>query len=386
MSEPPEQEEEPDDPAAGADLEELLEQFREPEEPRRPRANPLWFVAAILMSVLGVWLALRASGGSAEEKPESAALAGAMLPGKTSERLPVDEGPVDVVEDYLARCKKGMTAQEVRWIVEDFQRAGLDDGPGSILSKTELLVNNPSRVIDGKINAAMAAQLRTASLECARLQREWYGNALADGLMLDPAQKRVLKERLGAALAKDQEQFENKVKAFAMFVEAAASGDSGLTQEIIGEIERLSDGEQVSYGFFEGSIYLRFLAARTWLEAEHYAPWNLCALTERQREIFFAGKSPEPLGQVAAGDGSDEDPQPWYELALAASGGPIGGDGGVSFDSVYPFTEDQKLSLKGGEPLELEQGVMHPSQLKVLLLLRPELAAQLSEKLDSLEK
>jgi hypothetical protein len=58
----------------------------------------------------------------------------------------------------------------------------------------------------------------------------------------------------------------------------------------------------------------------------------------------------------------------------------------VCFDSVYPFTEDQKLSLKGGEPLELEQGVMHPSQLKVLLLLRPELAAQLSEKLDSLEK
>ena len=132
MSEPPEQEEEPEDPAAGADLEELLEQFREPEEAPRPRANPLWFIAAILLSVLACWLALRASGGSAEEKPESAALAGAMLPGKTSERLPGDEGPVDVVEDYLARCKKGMTAQEVRWIVEDFQRAGLDEEAGSL--------------------------------------------------------------------------------------------------------------------------------------------------------------------------------------------------------------------------------------------------------------
>ena len=76
MSEPPEQEEEPEDPAAAADLEELLDQFREPEEALRRRANPLWFIAAILLSVLACWLALRASGGSAEEKPEAAARAG----------------------------------------------------------------------------------------------------------------------------------------------------------------------------------------------------------------------------------------------------------------------------------------------------------------------
>lgn len=373
MSEPLEQEEE--EPAADADLAELLEQFREPEEAPRPRANPLWFVSAILLSVLGVWLALRASGGEVEDKPKSTGLAGAMLPGKTSERLPRDEGPVDVVEDYLARCKKGMTAQEVRWIVEDFQKAGLDDGPGSLLSKIGSLFKDPSREVDGKINAELAVQLRTVSLECARIQREWYGNALADGLRLDPTQRKAMKERLDAALAEDQGQFEDRVKAFTLFVEAAASGDSGQTPEIIGEIERLSDGEQVSHGVFEQSIYQRFLEAARWLEDESYAPWNLCALTEEQRKIFLTGKSSEPPGELPSGDGLYDDPQGWLDLASMATGEP-----------VFPLTEDQKVSLYGGEPLKLELGIMHPSQLKVRLLLDPELAAHLSEKLDSLEK
>ena len=64
MSEPPEQEEveEPEDPAAAADLEELLEQFREPEEPRRKSANPLWLISAFLLSVLACWLAAGIEG------------------------------------------------------------------------------------------------------------------------------------------------------------------------------------------------------------------------------------------------------------------------------------------------------------------------------------
>lgn len=376
MSEPPGQEEE-EEPAAAADLDELLEQFREPEEPPRPRANPLWVVAGVLLTVLAGWLALRASGGGSADQPTSAALTGERLPGKVSQRTAraEDEKPVDVVEDYLARCKKGMTAREVRWIVEDFQRAGLDDEPGSILSKIGSLFKDPSREIDGKINAELAVQLRTASLECARIQREWYGNALADGLRLDPTQKKAMKERLDAALAKDQAQFEDRVKAFTLFVEAAASGDSGQTPEIIGEIERLSDGEQVSHGVFEQSIYQRFLEAAQWLEDESYAPWNLCALTEEQRKIFLTGKSSEPPGEVPSGDGLYDDSQGWLNLASMATGEP-----------VFPLTEDQKVSLYGGESLELELGIMHPSQLKVRLLLDPELAAHLSEKLDALEK
>ncbi len=393
MSEPPEPEEE--EPAADADLEELLEQFREPEEVPRPRANPLWLISAILLSVLACWLALRAGGGGTDEQPESAALAGEMLPGKVSQRTAraEDEKPVDVVEDYLARCKKGMTAQEVRWIVEDFQRAGLGEGQGSVLTNTGRLVNDPSRVTEGKINTELAVQLRTASLECARNQREWYGNALADGLRLDAAQKKALKERLNAALAVDREQFENRVKAFALFVEGTASDGSGLTPEITEKIGRLSGGEQVSHGFFEGTTYLRFLETTSWLADERYAPWVVCDLSPEQEAVTRRSEFEEEmhLHEEASAHQDLYDAPTWlvrgtpFRTSLTDKREIHIADGEfgelAAAGQIFPLEEAQLFEgekfLRINDPTRL-----HPAQLKMLLLLEPERAAEILQALE----
>lgn len=308
MSEPPEQEDE--EPAADADLEELLEQFREPEEPPRQRANPLWVVAGVLLTVLAGWLALRASGGGVEDKPESAALAGAMLPGKTSERLPREEGSVDLVEDYLARCKKGMTAQEVRWIVEDFQKAGL-----SAPSEGE------------RIEKFVAVRLA---------QHRWYLDLLDDGLGLDAEQRRVAAEKLWL-LADEATQ---KIAKELMEHDASVGKLLEKQPEIL---EDLIDAEQ-------------------WIEDERYAPWNLVDLSEGQLSLTRYNKL-----RVANRPDSSE----W--LVLLPEEMALGDAPNLRLSRmamVLPPTSEQKLPQFGEDMLE-EAKLLHPAQLRLLLLFAP---------------
>jgi hypothetical protein len=334
VSEPPEQEEEPEEPAADADLEELLEQFREPEEAPRPRANPLWLVSAILLSVLACWLALRASSGGAEDKPKSSALAGAMLPGKTSERLPRDEQPVDVVEDYLARCKKGMTAQEVRWIVEDFQRAGLDE---------ELPAAASIRDLDSR----------------RRAHHEWYLDLLIDGLGFDIDQRRMAMERLQL-----------------LRVEAVAT----LTREFE-ENER-----QWTWGILEPFVDY-------WLEDESYAPWKLCDLTAEQEAVTRCSEVALKHQQESDSGSGTLFTTSWLEqitpfrsaltdlreIHLADGDfGPLAAAG-----SIFPLEEPQLFD--GEKFLRIEDPTrLHPAQLKMLLLLEPGRAAEIVQALERL--
>lgn len=395
MSEPlPEEVEEP-----AADLEELLEQFREPEAPPKKRANPLWVVSALLLAVLACWLALRASGGSAEEKPKSAALAGERLPGKVSQRTMMREVPVNMADDYLARCKKGMTAREVRWIVEDFQKSGLGEVPLSDDAKIAHALKDPARETEGKANAELAARLTTASLECARIQRAWYGDALADGLRLDPAQRKVLKERLDAALAEDREQFENRVKALLLYLEAASPEDPALTADLDAEIERLIGGPSldVAHGFFEGLTYADFPGAPDWLADERYAPWVLCDLSPDQEAVTRRAESEEEEERVAA-DQNEQDvvwTSTWLDLATPFRSGLAerreihiaDGDFGplAAAGSIFPLEEVQLF--EGDEFVRINDPTrLHPAQLKLLLLLEPERAAQILQALEKADE
>lgn len=347
MSEPPEQEEV--EPAADADLEELLEQFREPEEPRRSRANPLWVVAGVLLTVLAGWLALRASGGGAEEKPQSAARAGAMLPGKTSERSPRGEETVDVVEDYLARCKKGMTAQEVRWIVEDFQKAGLDLPPEG-----------------ERIEKFVAVRLD---------QHRWYLELLADGLALDAEQRQVASEKLW--LLADE-----------------------ATQKIAKELME-HDASVAKLLEKQPEILRDLIDANRWLEDERYAPWELCELTKDQLRLTWCewvdvSRNAEP------GSAMLDPERPWWNPETSSMIDPRSGAGSISdyptgeapdkvngAGSIFPFAKSQRFKSPDHDwagSVDLQAMRCHPAQLKTSLLVSPGLAAQLSEKLDSLEE
>jgi hypothetical protein len=373
VSEPPQQEDE--EPAADADLKELLEQFREPEKPPRQRANPLWVVAGVLLTVLAGWLALRASGGGAEDKPESAALAGAMLPGKTSERLPRDEGSVDVVEDYLARCKKGMTAQEVRWIVEDFQRA-VDPGIeiGAILGEAY----DPKEGNSGFPALAPATKDRFELLlaELGRQRRAWYATTLADGLQLSASQKSELNSRLNALLEEDLRNFRTAWIEY---------------EKEVGKKGALPYYQMGIEGFFGGVVL-----PSDWLARDDYAPWKLCDLSPEQEAVTRRSEIEQEEDQQEEGPEKDliwtstwPDRETPFRSSLAETreihlaGGEFGELSAAG--GIFPLEEAQLFDgenfLRINDPTRL-----HPAQLKMLLLLEPGRAAEILQALEKADK
>jgi hypothetical protein len=353
VSEPPEQE---DEAAADADLEELLEQFREPEEPPKKRANPLWAVSGVLLSVLACWLALRASGGEAGGKPKSAALAGARLPGKASERAARAEDLAggNVVEDYLTRCKKGMTAQELRWIVEDFQKAGLDAGMRPAAPE------------------AFAAQRKA--------QHSWYLDLLAEGLGLSNYQRLAASEELDALLSEALERF----------------GD-----ELAEKASEVIESSGQSFRVVESGPIDRLISAGKWLADERYAPWELCELTKDQMRLTWFGwvnsrRTAEPDSLTYEPD------MPWFDDRMVV-GGPSDDGGWTIADfptgdapaaisgagSILPFVSVQRFLKGKGDgvgPLDVQAMGCHPAQLKTLLLVNPAIAQGLLERLESVDE
>ena len=370
MSEPPEQEDE--EAAAGADLEELLEQFREPEEAPRKRANPLWLISAILLSLLAGWLALRASGGGAEVEEKSVALTGAMLPGKSSERSPRDERPVDVVEDYLARCKKGMTAQEVRWIVEDFQRA-VDPRAkiGAILD--EAYDPEEAESVLPAVAPATKDRLVILLAEVGRQQRAWYADALADGLQLGSSQKSELTARLNTLLEEDLVHLRK------------TWSDSEKEGEKDGILPYYRMGIPVLFG---GVVH-----PFDWLHGDDYAPWNLYPISSEQEAVTRRSEvEHERQQQETAKENEDLYWEvPWldrdkpFRSSLADKKEIRGADKDfgplAAAGCIFPLEEAQLFD--GEEFLRVDDPTrLHPAQLKMLLLLEPERAAEILQALE----
>ena len=328
------------------DLDELLELFREPEEePRRRKkgSGAVLMMGALILSIVGGWMAALVANRPAAKH---ATPGPPVLPTKVSDRKPREgqAGSVDLVQDYIARCQKGITEREVRWILEDFQKAGLAQEGGS--ASTEELVRR------------------------RKAQHAWYLDLLADGLRLDPGQKRMAREKLAG-----------------LFEEAAA----GFKEEL-GELKSDplgQDEEQVSADL--GTI--PFIDPKHWLTDKRYAPWELCDLTEAQLRVTWqpvlaemdkAGKARFPgwfnapsSNLVTFEEGKDPvlaegfGPRPpATHLELASSVFPV--------PAIPPFSGPAHLSLLLGELRSY-----HPSQLKTLLLLEPQLA---NEALSDFEK
>jgi hypothetical protein len=328
-----------------------------------------------LLSVLGVWLALRASGGEAEDKPESAALAGAMLPGKTSERTPGDEGPVDVVEDYLARCKKGMTAQEVRWIVEDFRKA-VDPGTeiGAILDEAY----DPKEGDSGFPALAPATEDRFELLlaELGRQQRAWYAATLADGLQLSASQRSEMNLRLNTLLEEDVENFRTAWIEY---------------EQEVGKRGALPFYKMGIEGFFGGVV-----VPSDWLARDDYAPWKLCDLSPEQQAVTRRAEVEQEQEQQADGPEKNvtwmitwADRETPFRSSLAETREIHLADGEFGelaiAGGIFPLEEAQLFEgesfLRINDPTRL-----HPAQLKTLLLLEPERAAEILQALEKVDK
>jgi hypothetical protein len=214
---------------------------------------------------------------------------------------------------------------------------------------------------------------------------------------------------LDAALAKDREQFENRVKALLLYLDAASSGDHALTEDLDAEIERLigQPSLAVAHGFFEGMTYSSFLEAQNWLADERYAPWELCDLTPAQEAVTRRAEI-EEQEEVGAADQDGQDvvwTAPWLDPAIPFRSGLTDkreirvGDGafgprakedhvaGVDFGplaaagSVFPLEEVQLFEGEDFIPIN-DPTRLHPAQLKTLLLLEPERAGQILQALD----
>ena len=90
----------------------------------------------------------------------------------------------DPVADYLDRCKKGLTDQEIGWIIEDFQNAGL------------AFYHFNETAPDPFIIAYRAAQIR------------WYHDLLVDGFRLSPEQSAQASVKLRQLHEKDTAEFQ----------------------------------------------------------------------------------------------------------------------------------------------------------------------------------
>jgi hypothetical protein len=391
---------EEDDKAA--ELEALLEQFREPEEAPRKQSGPLWLVLAMVAAVAGCWLALRATEGTILNA--KGASPGSMKPGKVKDRTAYYSGRenVDAEADYRERCKKGMTAREVRWIVEDFFQAGLAEGglPAEVQDTAEILSQTAGwREWKGGENEdapALAEKVsevfKSKGLQLASRQQRWYADALADGLRLDRAQRkeayqsgRKLVEELGANFPQPADTLE--------WVPTGPP-EAGESEELDGE------AGEVSPPASEGSPLL--VPAR-WLQDERSAPWEMCPLRPDQRAILSATESIAEDSQ-GAGDAflapapSSPPSSPWYNPERVVIEGPeamrTGTSGGRDPNElmpspsaaihhavgVFPFTADQDKRIAEDDLPALLKS-LHPAQFRMLLLLEPGMAETASEAL-----
>lgn len=365
------------EPKPEPDLDELLELFREPDEaPARKRIpGSVWLMLALVLSMAGVWLAVKTATG--ELAARSAALP--MKPTKSKDRSAREEpaGKGSVVDDYLARCKKGMTAQEVRWIVEDFQKAGLDEAPGSLRAKIEATLkpfgslHDSSQLPEHQIDAETLLVLREFGFKLALRQQDWYVDALADGLRLSPKQRGEAKERGRLFVSEKQGDFLEVEEA--SLVSNIGSPETGnfLRSRFLGGIRGI-DLVFPNTGLLEPQF---------WLENEACAPWERVHLTDDQAEVT---RRDEVLDASRENGNSEKGEKrlSWMDLKATQTDEEM--DVEVSFPvediaAIFPYVKEQRFP-EDDDLLALTK-VMHPAQLKILLLLRPHTAEELEEAL-----
>lgn len=145
---------------------------------------------------------------------------------------------VDPIADYITRCKKGMTIQEIRWALTDFENAGL------LVRYTD----------DGRPSAE--------ELAFRNKQGHWYLQCLTEGLHLSSEQASEAREAMRKLF---QEEYESRVKILKEH-EISKLHPKSAPMAILEEIEKNWEMPDVF---------------------ERMMPWELCALTDMQNRMTW---------------------------------------------------------------------------------------------------
>lgn len=322
----------------------LIESGSVQTAPRRLISRTL--ITACVLSGLAIWQVVHVSNGSAP----LVQLTANAKPGPTKLRSDGREPrrnahqSTDPIAAYLARAKRGMSDQEVRWMIEDFRALGLMPTSGSI---------EESRAYRELLN-------------------RWYLTALTEALSLTPEQRRKVQTSLAVLLDQAMDQFK-----------------IGMASE-------------------QGTIYPELVIdpnfeATRWLRRPELAPWNLCRLTEAQSHLTMerwwrdrkkaAMKAESPFNQEpgwvsfmsiamqdpASGNLIEYPPPSIFDSACSMHGTIRGGVMDIS--DAFPLTPDQKLADHRND-LAAQARLLQPAQLRIALLLNPVLSDTILQQLD----
>lgn len=267
----------------------------------------------------------------------------------------------DPVADYIARCKKGITDQEILWIIEDFRNAELD-----------VEWRNP------ELPAEQVLQLISR-------QQKWYLESIKDGLRLDPEQTRKAEENL-------QKLFQTAANEF--IAERKKNAASEFAPIPTGR-------EEHELAWLPGNPMNSAAAS------DSSKLWKLCGLSPEQDLItwkrWYQSLEKDPTLFFGEGVTSRKDLQlteesyfrfatPFGGLSLESSTTPP--DWARLPNWVLPILDQQNLIAPSpeegpfGEPPNTETLLsnirrLHPAQFKLLLLFAPEMAAEISKELQA---
>jgi hypothetical protein len=330
--------------------------------PKNLQLTVTWMVLAGLLTLAAFWQAQSAITRDAAARHKSLP-----PPVKTrhATRPVVPQWSGDVVADYIARCSKGMTDQEIRWIVEDFQNAGLDR------------FESNDEIPKAELTHYLAAQY------------QWYYSALVDGLRLNPSQAAECAAKLenSAKISRD--------RGYSVLLTTG----SHLSSSSYSLASALSHGESVA-GWYP------------------FMPWKLCGLSHEQEMLtwknwydHFSGFFHEP--ETTAGTEAFaskvasvvlEPSQPKDAPSFLCSN-PFfshlpdrvvlsGWTSSVNW--VFPLLSSQEqlyLSKERGPPNASRQEDfrqflaefhhLHPEQFRIMLVFNPELSGMIRTALDN---
>lgn len=284
----------------------------------------------------------------------------------------------DVVADYIARCGKGMTDQEIRWIVEDFHNAGLDQ------------IDFTDKTPDAELSAYLAAQYH------------WYYSALVDGLRLDPKQAADCAANL-------------KRMAQASVADFVKNRESSNPDCLIGYSNPFANPIPLALTLAHGGNDP---------DMDPFMPWKLCNLNHEQERLTWKGwydsfcdffRQPRKTFDMEAissevksigvklsesKDGPPflfPDPQMSESPAHLASPPWTGGGWTCGENWVFPLLSNQKDVYRTKQKESANRSRqddfreflepfhhLHPGQFKIILIFDPELAEMIQTALDEL--
>jgi hypothetical protein len=294
---------------------------------QRSKRTAGWLGFAILLILAAIW--------QSQVTAVAALQAGGTKP-TTQQRIrhapcPTADPVLDPVPGYVARSEKGLSDQEIRWIAQDFRNAGLDRSTDAIATGEEAFV------------------VRSA-------QERWYLSSLVDALGLTPQQS----------------------------TEAAAKLAEFTRQRKVCFFANIHD-----WGSYKTDLFVK--GATVNLEL---MPWKLCDLDPEQEKItakryFDVRDLSIPIQTAPQGTPDFQIKYPSYPVNLMPGAVLLIGNDFEIANIFMPLLSSQKLNIQclilhDSEPEWLDKiRKLHPAQLKIMMLLSPQIAEKLLNNLEA---